>query len=746
MNNQGRWNAKETAALAQMRAQLHQARAFELVPSYQDLVGDRRLLRFLRGKGGDVNAAVTQYHSFLRWYVDQDILSIRHKILYEGCNSPIMFPKGKEFLALAPHLVCALTHKDCAGRPIVFESFDFDPNEFVKKLSVEDYVLFLKYCLEYRSLVLEQMSEEAEAANLRQGTNTGNANYGVVLTLCIIRDLNGVGWSHITSSITKSIITAGLDIAVPNYPDTLGKSHMINVPMIFHGLWLFIRNLLDATIIEKINICSSYGYLQTLEKDIPIQSVPAVIGGQMPAEVMNHREAFAFDITEERGLFVLVDPLEPQMVLSALTPAATVTAPVEESELADLQVSVVETADCEAASTDSANTTKPSSPDSSELISCEIAHDESEPSRESLSVPECETALEHVSSADDLLEPNQESISHAGLLVPEKNLPQEVLSESSEPIPMPFQVSLLLPDDLLDVSSDLVLDDLPATLPELLDALPASFKGPLVFPDLQYHEESPVKSPSEASCDTSLASTPQAGIVERGGPEPKIPNKIRLQKHCQRTADGDYIFQLRAASTDSDSSSDNDNNADCGGINDEISSSSPNAKRPASILRTSMSTERLKLRVKKQLIFYDGGQYSSQGERSPVTTHKAIVLPTSSSPKSENECSDNHTEKSADAFSERKNKRRSPRLLFFGVNILQLLPSQVLYFILAVILFDHFVVSKHRDAGSLLHANSSTSMLLRAGAIVVLGCLLVLHAKHQHFNKGKTEPGVGIVG
>lgn len=80
------------------------------------MVGDRRLLRFLRGKGGKVDDAVNAIRSFLKWRDDNDVDKIRQDIVYGGKDSPLKFPSGERTIAIAPQIVVSSRAQDKKGR------------------------------------------------------------------------------------------------------------------------------------------------------------------------------------------------------------------------------------------------------------------------------------------------------------------------------------------------------------------------------------------------------------------------------------------------------------------------------------------------------------------------------------------------------------------------------------------------------------------------------------------------------
>ena len=78
MEKCSRWSAEETSKLALMRQEL--AEDLLRVPQYPDVVGDRRLLRFLRGHSLDVKKAVLMFRKFLKFREDFKVNDIRNRI------------------------------------------------------------------------------------------------------------------------------------------------------------------------------------------------------------------------------------------------------------------------------------------------------------------------------------------------------------------------------------------------------------------------------------------------------------------------------------------------------------------------------------------------------------------------------------------------------------------------------------------------------------------------------------------
>jgi hypothetical protein len=272
----GRWSDEETALLAQMRAQL----GTRLTDRRQlpDVVGDRRLLRFLRGHGRNVNKACEMFSQFLNWRDENKVDDIRDNILRDPCVEH--FPSASKILALVSQIVVAHDALDNHGNPICFESFSFDPDAVLKGVTKDEYIEFMIYTLEYRAMVLDQMSDEKEEAFLKlhnyrpPKTEKG---YGVSLQVSCIRECSGLGLGHVSAS-GRTVLGWIIALAGPNYPETLFRSYMVKVPFMIDMVWVVIKQFMDPNTVAK-NVMLGSGYLSKLQEDMPKSSIPKLVGG-----------------------------------------------------------------------------------------------------------------------------------------------------------------------------------------------------------------------------------------------------------------------------------------------------------------------------------------------------------------------------------------------------------------------------------------------------------------------------------
>ena len=65
-------------------------------PQYPEVVGDRKLIRFLRGHDYDIDKACEMIEKFLDWRIAQNVDAIRHNIVEMGMNSVSKFPNAEK--------------------------------------------------------------------------------------------------------------------------------------------------------------------------------------------------------------------------------------------------------------------------------------------------------------------------------------------------------------------------------------------------------------------------------------------------------------------------------------------------------------------------------------------------------------------------------------------------------------------------------------------------------------------------
>jgi hypothetical protein len=293
----GRWSDEDTALLSAMREQLGDKLSKRR--QLPDVVGDRRLLRFLRGHGRNVNKACEVFTKFLTWRDENNVDDVRDYILQNPCVDD--FPHANKILSFVSQIVIAHDALDYNGHPICFENYSFDVEAVIKGVSKEEYLEFMTYTLEYRSMVLEQMSELREQEYLKkcnyEPPKTPDG-YGIMLQVATIRDTHGLGLSHMGAN-GRMVLGWIIAVAGQNYPETLFRSYMVKAPFMIDAVWVIIKQFMDPNTVAK-NVMLGSSYMNRLLEDMPKSSIPAVVGGDYHG--FNTEYKFAEQFFREGGI------------------------------------------------------------------------------------------------------------------------------------------------------------------------------------------------------------------------------------------------------------------------------------------------------------------------------------------------------------------------------------------------------------------------------------------------------------
>ena len=285
-----RWSEEESKLVAEVRERLGSLLTDR--PQYPEVVGDRKIIRFLRGHDYKIDKVVEMMTGFLNWRKEKNGDKIRDDIVNGGIDHPTKFPLGEKIISLIPQLVLAPNATDMTGAPICVEQYNFSPAKVLANLTIDEYILFIIHCLEYKMLITDQMSEHQEQALIKDKSPDELAKmppYGVILYNCVIRDLNGVGFEHFGSQ-GMEIIRAITSVASDNYPELMRKCYMINSPWIFNSVWFIIKAFLAPKTAAKVSVMGG-GYMAEISKEIDEKNIPVCIGGKY----LGYSESYAFD-------------------------------------------------------------------------------------------------------------------------------------------------------------------------------------------------------------------------------------------------------------------------------------------------------------------------------------------------------------------------------------------------------------------------------------------------------------------
>lgn len=289
-----RWSDEEQQALDTIRSRLKDELAS--VDQNVEVVGDRKLLRFYRGHSQNIDKTCEMIQKFINYRKQYNVDQIRRDIV-ESMNESKKWPKGELINSLIPGWELDHGLYDKEGSPLVIMSSKFSPTEVLNQISIDDYILYVIHGLEYRSLILEELSEKMEREKVnRLKENPDDPEYsqpyGYIAQLTVVRNLDGLGFEHVGPKgleIMKSIIGISSD----NYPEMMKKTYIVNTPWVFNTTWWFVKGLLQARTIAKVEVVGS-NYQAVLQQAIHDDHLPEHLGGTFSGEP----KGYIFDISE----------------------------------------------------------------------------------------------------------------------------------------------------------------------------------------------------------------------------------------------------------------------------------------------------------------------------------------------------------------------------------------------------------------------------------------------------------------
>lgn len=232
-------------------AQVHQLRMMLESEGYTARLDTLTLLRFLRARKFDVNAAKEMFVNTENWRKEKKLDEVIHNWEYPE----------KDEVSKYYQQYYHKTDKD--GRPVYIEHLgQIDLNAMYKITTAERMLTNL--AVEY-----ERMADDFLPACSRQSGQ-------LIETACTIMDLKGVTLTKIPQ--VYSYVQQASAISQNYYPERLGKLYLINAPWGFSTVWSVVKGWLDPVTVKKINILGS-GYQSELLKQIPAGNLPKAFGG-----------------------------------------------------------------------------------------------------------------------------------------------------------------------------------------------------------------------------------------------------------------------------------------------------------------------------------------------------------------------------------------------------------------------------------------------------------------------------------
>eukprot|EP00904_Undaria_pinnatifida_P007285 jgi/Undpi1/3687/HiC_scaffold_16.g07057.m1 len=177
----GRWTKREEHLLREMKALVEED--LRAAPPFPEVVGSRRMLRFLRGHRHDVPKAAAMMRGMLKWRKENGVDAIREDIMQNQKFHPSQFPDGEMITRLFPLLVVSPLCVDVFGAPISYESYGFSPRKVTEHANgdLSFFIRFHIYCQEFKQICLDSLSDAKEMDNLSRKAAESTASSPTVI-------------------------------------------------------------------------------------------------------------------------------------------------------------------------------------------------------------------------------------------------------------------------------------------------------------------------------------------------------------------------------------------------------------------------------------------------------------------------------------------------------------------------------------------------------------------------------------
>ena len=264
---------EEAPGLLELQALLADEIAAHLVehsPPWEELVGEIRLLRFLRGHDGNAGAAAASYKKMLHWRAAEGVDAIREDIVAKDLQLDWSeFPRGNEVAKLFPMaLNCG---SDEHGHIVQCENTGMVDANCMDELGDEAAAVIkngFKYMLECRNLLHDRLSRK-----------TGQMIMGVH-----VRDMGQAGVNVIAPKNVAMAKFLG-EMAQDNYPETQDRILFTNAPVFMRAIMAIAKPLLGARTLSKFVVMPG--------------ADPAVLLGHTNLRTLQHLAQFTDKLREE---------------------------------------------------------------------------------------------------------------------------------------------------------------------------------------------------------------------------------------------------------------------------------------------------------------------------------------------------------------------------------------------------------------------------------------------------------------
>ncbi|KAL7686797.1 putative CRAL-TRIO lipid binding domain, GOLD domain, CRAL/TRIO domain superfamily [Plasmopara halstedii] len=252
----------EQSQLHALRLSLVEELKAERHAKYLELVGDVRLLRFLRGHKMNVSVAATKYREMMIARQKLNLDDIRDDIVK---NNLVIedFPHFQKIIQHLPFLDTYDMLSTPDGHTFYYEMTGYaDFQKLLTNVTEDEWQSFFLYSMEYRALKLDQLSRQHER---------------LVQTI-LVCDLTGFSITRFNPKMFKRLQPI-VSIATKCYPESVHKLFILHAPWIFEKIWDVIQSMLQETQLHKLYMKGN-SHERLLELAGGRDNLPKLLGGR----------------------------------------------------------------------------------------------------------------------------------------------------------------------------------------------------------------------------------------------------------------------------------------------------------------------------------------------------------------------------------------------------------------------------------------------------------------------------------
>ncbi|KAI9293830.1 hypothetical protein K502DRAFT_317811 [Neoconidiobolus thromboides FSU 785] len=247
-------------ALAEFKERLTAAGIF-----YPERHDDHFLLRFLRARKFNLDAAFEMLSNFENWRKEWDV---------DNLVKEYKLPHEEEVTAIYPRFYHQV---DKMGRPLYIEQIGkVNVNKMFDILCPDEKDANVKYD-KALNLMLKHFIVGYEILQNKKFPACSEKAGKHIEQCYTILDLKDVALSQATTVLPFVKETA--KIAQDYYPEMMGKMVIINAPFLFRGVFSLVKPFLDPVTLSKIDLLGG-SYKSVLEKDVDLENLPKEFGGK----------------------------------------------------------------------------------------------------------------------------------------------------------------------------------------------------------------------------------------------------------------------------------------------------------------------------------------------------------------------------------------------------------------------------------------------------------------------------------